>query len=127
MSNESTPAKSRTKAGQFSKGTSGNPKGKPPGTKTGKTLQWEALGACITATHAARFNDLLNDLWSSKDMSDRVKAADLFLKTMDYFKPRLQRVEAAVKEERPFPAPIIVLRGSTKDETPVPKKPGMVI
>ena len=109
------PAKSRTKAGQFPKGTSGNPMGRLPGTKTVKTLQWEALGECITATHAAQFNDLLNDLWSSKDMGDRVKAADLFLKTLDYFKPRLQRVEAAVKDENPFPAPVIVIRAKAEE------------
>jgi len=109
------PAKSRTKAGQFPKGTSGNPKGRLPGTKTGKTLQWEALGESITATHAGRFNELLNDLWDSEDMNDRAKAAELFLKTLDYFKPRLQRVEAAIREAVPFPAPVIVFRTEAKE------------
>lgn len=71
--------------------TNGNP-GRPKGTKNTKTLQWEELGKEITDANAARFNALLDRLWDSRDINDQVKAAELFLKLVEYFKPKLQRI-----------------------------------
>lgn len=68
------------------KGRSGNPKGKPVGTKSEKTKQWEALGDAILTRHADRFNALLNEL-------EPEKFADKFLMVLEYFKPKLQRTE----------------------------------
>lgn len=74
--------------GKFAKGNPGRPKG----TKNAKTLQWEELGKQITEANTAKFNGLLGRLWDSPDIGDQVKAAELFLKLVEYFKPKLQRV-----------------------------------
>lgn len=68
------------------KGTSGNPLGKPKGTKSQKTKEWEALGEAIATRHAERFNALLDEL-------EPEKFADKFLQVLEYFKPKLQRTE----------------------------------
>ena len=80
--------------------TKGNP-GRPKGTKNTKTLQWEELGKQITNNNAARFNALLGRLWDSSDINDQVKAAELFLKLVEYFKPKLQRINTPDLKE-PF-------------------------
>lgn len=74
------------------------PKGRPPGARNRKTLQWEELGKSITGTHAPEFNALLLVLSSSPDVADRVRAAELFLKVLDYFQPKLTRMDAALKD-----------------------------
>ena len=68
------------------KGRSGNPKGKPKGTKSEKTKQWEALGEAIVTRHANRFNEIL-------DTCEDEKFADKFLQVLEYFQPKLARTE----------------------------------
>ena len=70
----------------FKKGQSGNPEGKSKGTRSKKTVEWEALGEAITTKHADRFNKILNDLPEDK-------FADKFLQVLEYFKPKQARVE----------------------------------
>ena len=77
----------------FKKGKSGNLKGKPKGVKAKKTLEWEALGESITTKQAGKFNKFLDNLWEQ----DQLKAADLFLQTLEYFKPKQARTE--IKQE----------------------------
>ena len=77
----------------FVKGKSGNVKGKPKGVKAQKTLEWEALGESITTRQAGKFNKFLDRLWDN----DELKAADLFLQTLEYFKPKQARTE--IKQE----------------------------
>ena len=72
--------------------TKGNP-GRPKGSRNERTLQWEELGKEITEGNAARFNDLLGRLWDSSDLTDQMRAAELFLKVVEFFKPKLQRVQ----------------------------------
>lgn len=76
------------RTGKFTKGNAGRPKG----TKNTRTLQWEELGKQITEANTAKFNGLLGRLWDSPDINDQVKAAELFLKLVEYFKPKLQRI-----------------------------------
>jgi hypothetical protein len=92
--------------GQF---TPGNP-GRPKGTKNVRTLQWEELGDTITGYHADQYTTLLDELWQSKDMAERMKAADLYLRTLDYFKPKLQRIQIPA-EPVTIPTPIITMQG----------------
>ena len=79
----------------FKKGESGNPKGKPKGAKGKKTEQWEAIGEAISGKHAEAFNDFMDELWSG-GQDKKLQAADLYLKTVEYFKPKQARVESIV-------------------------------
>jgi hypothetical protein len=96
----------KTKTGQFAKGNPGRPKG----TKNIRTLQWAELGNEITNANADRFNELLSRLWDSSDINDQVRAAELFLKMAEFFKPKLQRITIPL-EPAPFPVPIITMSG----------------
>jgi hypothetical protein len=75
----------------FEKGKSGNPNGKPIGAKGQKTLQWEALGESITGHQAEKFNEFLDKLWNSRNDEDKMIASELYLKTLEYFKPKQAR------------------------------------
>jgi hypothetical protein len=120
--------------------TKGNP-GRPKGAKNVRTLQWEELGELITGHHADRFTTLLDELWQSKDTAERMKAADLFLRTLDYFKPKLQRIQGQgdnghgiippllahdgiVQVPPNWPGPIVnICREMIKGEEAPPRKP----
>lgn len=80
----------------FKKGQSGNPKGKPKGAKGKKTEQWEAIGEAISGKHAEAFNSLMDELWTSASRDNKLLAADLYLKTLEYFKPKQARVETQI-------------------------------
>lgn len=96
--------------GQFAKGNPGRPKG----TKNKRTVLWEELGQELTDRHADRFNALLDRLWDSPDLVDQLRAADLFLKVAEYFKPKLQRIQ---QQAEPVDLPRITIRlAGAKDE-----------
>lgn len=78
----------RNDNGQFLKG---NP-GKPKGAVSNKTKQWHALNEAIINDHSERFKEYLNSLWEG-DLKDQQQAAELYLKVLEYFKPKLQRSE----------------------------------
>ncbi len=80
----------------FKKGVSGNIKGKPKGAKGKKTVQWEALAESITGEQSKSFADYMKTLWKSKDPKDKNMAAELFIKTVEYFKPKQARVETQI-------------------------------
>jgi hypothetical protein len=75
----------------FKKGESGNPNGRPHGAKSEKTKQWEALGESITGQQAEQFNAFLDKLWNSRNDEDKMIASELYLKTLEYFKPKQAR------------------------------------
>lgn len=87
--------------GQFAKGNPGRTKG----TKNLRTLQWEELGKEIMETHGAKFSQLLERLWNSPRRADQIRAAELFLKSAEFFKPKLQRVYAM--DANPVAPPVI--------------------
>ena len=63
------------------------------GKKSGKPLkskQWELLSGSILTTHAARFDQILQD-------SDDEKFGQLYLTVLNYFKPKMQ--SAQIKTE----------------------------
>ncbi|MFT3884645.1 MAG: hypothetical protein QM724_04220 [Flavobacteriales bacterium] len=73
--------------GQFAQGNPGRRKG----SKNHRTMQWKEFGDALLNNHAGKFSDVLDGLWASEDPADRVKAAELFLKLLEYFKPKMKR------------------------------------
>ena len=67
----------------FKKGSSGNKEGRPTGSKNTKTIEWEQLKESILSTHTDRFNKILTNI-------DDKGFIDAYLKTIQYFKPRLK-------------------------------------
>mgnify|MGYP006345459179 CR=1 FL=1 len=107
------------RTGRFAKG---NP-GRPEGSKNERTRQWEELGCQITEANAARFNQLLGRLWDSPDMSEQIRAAELFLKVAEFFKPKLQRIQTTPEHSALIP-PLIAHDGVVR----VPENwPGPII
>lgn len=91
----------------FKKGQSGNPKGKPVGAIGEKTKQWDALGEAIVGRQAEKFNDYLEELWNG-NKSDKAMASELYLKSLEYFKPKQARTE--VKQEGVQQMEIVITR-----------------
>lgn len=73
------------------KGQTNNSSGRPIGSKNKRTEQWEALGESITGQQAEQFNAFLDKLWSSRNDEDKMIASELYLKTLEYFKPKQAR------------------------------------
>jgi hypothetical protein len=73
------------------KGQTNNASGRPVGSKNKRTEQWEQLGESITGQQAEQFNDFLNKLWGSRNDEDKMIASELYLKTLEYFKPKQAR------------------------------------
>ena len=73
------------------KGQTNNASGRPVGSKNKRTEQWEALCESITGQQAEQFNDFLNKLWGSRNDEDKMIASELYLKTLEYFKPKQAR------------------------------------
>lgn len=67
-------------------------KGRPKGTKNVKTKQWESLADFITNSHAEAFNTHLLKLWNGTD-EEKEKACQLWLRVLEYFKPKMSRVD----------------------------------
>ena len=95
----------------FEPGQSGNPTGKLKGTKAKKTLEWEALGESITTKQAGNYNAFMDELWSG-DFKSKLTAAELFLQSVEYFKPKLARQNIDVTTGgEPIKAPNIIIPG----------------
>ena len=90
--------------------TKGNP-GRPKGAKNERTLLWEDLGKEIMERHTGRINDLLERLWYSPDPADQLKAADLFMKLAEFFKPKLQRTQWQADNGPVFIPPLVAHDG----------------
>ena len=73
------------------KGQTNNSSGRPIGSKNKRTEQWEQLGESITGQQAEQFNDFMNKLWGSRNDEDKMIASELYLKTLEYFKPKQAR------------------------------------
>lgn len=98
----------------FVKGKSGNPKGKEKGVKHNKTQQWEELAESITTTQAEYFSRYMANLWTSADPKHHATAAELYLKTLEYFKPKYSRVESSVELTGDGLVPLTIEKASKK-------------
>lgn len=83
------------------KGRTNNPNGRPVGSKNERSAQWDALAESITSVHAKRFNEIMSEMLNSRDPEEREKGAELFLKTVEYFKPKQARVTHTGDQEAP--------------------------
>ena len=81
------------------KGNTNNPKGRIKGSKNKKSTQWEALAESITGEQSEKFAKYMNKLWNDKDPKSQNMAAELFIKTVEYFKPKQARVETQMSGE----------------------------
>lgn len=69
----------------------GNP-GRPKGAKNIRTRNWEEIGTTVVNDHAGQFADVLERLMSSDKVNDQVKGAELYLKALEFFKPKQRRI-----------------------------------
>lgn len=78
----------------YTKGISGNPKGKPKGTKNKKSEQWNELSNYILNSGADRFIQEMEKL-------EGIDYISAYSKMICYFKPKLQSVSASVETIEP--------------------------
>jgi hypothetical protein len=88
----------RDENGRLKKGHGGL---KPVGAKSEKVKQWEALGDSIIGHQAEQFNAFLDKLWNSRNDEDKMIASELYLKTLEYFKPKQARTVHAGDTDAP--------------------------
>ena len=88
------------------KGVVNNPQGRPVGSKNAKTEQWEALHNAIVSQHAGSFNAIMDELLNHKELDGRIQGAELYMKMLEYFKPKLAR-QTIVGEGEDNPVVII--------------------
>lgn len=72
------------------------------GEKTTRGQQWEDLHEAIVDCHAGRFNQILGDLMDSDDLDEKVKGAEMFIKVLEFFKPKHQRMTHAGDKDAPI-------------------------
>lgn len=71
---------------KYKKGQSGNPAGKPKGTKNTKTIEWEDFGKLLLTSGTERVQRVMAE--SSDD--DFMK---YYIQLVEYFAPKQSRVE----------------------------------
>ena len=90
----------KTYTNEVGKFKPGNP-GKPRGAKSERGKQWEALADSIIGEQADQFRAHMNALWESGDIKLQHMAAELYLQTLEYFKPKQARVTHAGDADAP--------------------------
>lgn len=79
----------------------GNP-GKPKGAISARIKAWKALGDTIAGIQADLFKETVTDLMSSEDMKERVSGCELYIKALEYFKPKQARITHTGEKESPI-------------------------
>ena len=95
----------------YKKGESGNLAGRPKGSKTERTKQWDELHESIISGHADAFNKIMADF----SESDPHAFVTHYTRILEYFKPKYSRVEQKIDAGdniKSFTVEVI----STKDE-----------
>lgn len=73
----------------FEKGNS-HGKGRPEGSRNHRTAQWDALVESLEGEQAENFSRFMRTLWNGTKY-DQVTAANLYLKLLEFHKPKLNR------------------------------------
>lgn len=84
--------------GKFEKGNGGRPKG----IKSKRIIAWEQLGDSITGIHAELFNETVTGLMTSGKSNERIAGCELYMKALEYFKPKQSRITHAGEKESPI-------------------------
>jgi hypothetical protein len=93
----------RNSDGTFAKGNIGKPKG----ATNKRNCEWYALKDSIVDLHAERFNKILGSL-------EGKEFCDVYLKVLEYFKPKISRV--AYRSENPDPPKQFVIEIKGRNE-----------
>lgn len=70
------------------KGTPGP--GRPEGSKNERTKQWDMLVETLEGSQAENFRTFMASLWQGTK-EDQITASNLYLKLLEFHKPKLQR------------------------------------
>ena len=84
------------------KGRTNNPNGREKGSKNLRTLQFEALGESIIGEHSERFNEILRSFMNSEDVNLQIKGCQMYMDTLEFFKPKQSRVQHSSDQNEPF-------------------------
>lgn len=79
----------------FEEGKSGNPLGKPVGTKSKKTVEWEEFGRNLLEYGLPRAMEIMQD-------ADNDKFMFYFGNLIEYFKPKLARTTLVGDNQNPI-------------------------
>lgn len=74
--------------------------GRPTGSKSEKTIQWEELGHALITKHSGRANEILENC-------DDVTFMDNYGKLLEYFKPKLARQDVKIDGSLTLNSPTI--------------------
>lgn len=107
---------------RFQKGQSGNPEGRPAGVPNKVTTDVREVIRTFAETYAEKLPGWIDRI--AED--DPAKAADLFLRALEYHVPKLGRSELTGPGGRPLSALVPVLNFATSGPAPeiVPTYPG---
>lgn len=67
-------------------------KGRQEGSRNKRTAQWDALVESLEGEQAEQFKKFMGGLWQGTS-EDKMDAANLYLKLLEFHKPKLARSE----------------------------------
>lgn len=77
---------------KYKKGQSGNPAGKPKGTKNTKTIEWEDFGKELLNEGSAKAKRILSESTDDNFMK-------YYIQLIEYFAPKQSRIESTSKND----------------------------
>lgn len=69
--------------------------GRPVGSKSQKTLEWEAIKQAMINRHIPKMNKLLDRLWEGDD-EEQERAMKHTMNLLEYFAPKMARTEHTI-------------------------------
>lgn len=90
------PAPNKTGKGGFKKGVSGNPKGRPKGSRDKVTMDVKEAFAKLLDDNLPQFQDWINTVAATQP----ARALDIMINLTNYVIPRMSASDITVKEER---------------------------
>ena len=98
----------------FKPGKSGNPDGRPVGTVSLKTQQWEQMAEFVLSDALPAYKANLMEQLTSPDAGERNEGMRHLENVLEYFKPKLARTEVTGKDGQEFSINVIQVGGDGK-------------